>query len=476
MLIARAFGSDNHRPLPGLAPEHVAGRWLEGLSARAKLVLAALLFRISLDLCYVYYMNPVFAEHFLTPAPIDFKPLRYILSFALALLPATYLPSSKRDFSGIFFLIPMMFIYLPITSIFGLDAQRSIEPAVLANLAILISYVVVATRVSKGSIPLVRNGERIAVALSYAMVAYFIIYSVATGAIANINFDLSRMYEVRDANQEVLDVGVLSYLNLWAQKVCNPFLLTVGIQRKNKTMILVAVAMQIIFFAVTQHRDHLAAPVIVYLASQLYVRRLSIPGLLIVSSVLLTAVMAVSVAFQIDPLAELVVRRPFFVPSSLTYDWISFFSNQPKVYWSDGILGSFGHTRYSGQSVQWYIGYFVSGGTEVELNVGLVGTGFAQAGLFGIILYAAVLGVVVKIVNAMIHGGLPPFLPAALLFGPIGTAWGNTDLPTALLTHGVLISILLMWLYGSPAIRRRDWPVVAGSDAIASATLPPAGR
>lgn len=430
-------------------PVRSAVDWGYILSGRVKFVCAVVLFRLALDACYLFYMNPVFGTHFLTPMPIDFDPLRYLLSYTLAGLPATFVPYNKRDFSGIFFMIALMFIYIPITCMLGFDASKGYAPLLLALLAIVVSFLIARTELTSTKIPIVPNGEKIAIFISYAFVIYFLGYAVATGAIRNINFDFTKMYEYRDLTQEVLDVGFFSYLNLWAQKVFNPFILAVGIYRKNRLMIVGALLCQVFFFAVTQHRDHLVLPIVVYLASQLYVRRLTIPGLITWSAMLLGALLVLAVSIDIEPLPSLIIRRAFFVPASLTFDWINFFSNMPKVYWSDGILESFIHTRYSGQSVQWYIGYYLSHGMEVELNVGLIGTGFAQAGYLGVILYAAILGFIVKIVNTMIHSGLPAFLPAALLFGPIGTAWANTDLPTALLTHGIFVGIVVMWLYGA---------------------------
>jgi len=252
----------------------------------------------------------------------------------------------------------------------------------------------------------------------------------------------------------MLDFGIFSYLNLWTQKIFNPFLLAIGIYRKNRLMVIGAVAAQIFFFAVTQHRSHLFLPIIVYLASQLYVRKLSIAGLFAWSGMLLGALLVVSVAADLQALPALIIRRAFFVPSAITFEWVKFFSNLPKIYWSDGILRVFIHTRYSGESMPWYVGYYVSHGMQVAYNVGLVGTGYAQASYFGVILYAAILGFVVKIVNTMIHSGLPAFLPAALLFGPIRTAWADADVLTAVLSHGIFMGIVVMWLYGSQNARR----------------------
>ncbi|PWG02102.1 hypothetical protein [Sphingosinicella humi] len=424
-------------------------------SSRFKFVFALLFFRVVLDLCYVFYMHLAFGTHFLTPMPLAFDPFRYLMSYVIAIIPSLFVPYDKRDFSGMFFLIVLLFLYIPMTCMFGLDVQKSYTAIIMCLIAIATCFVISKVELTNARLPIFANGEKYAIFISYIFVAYFVLYVFYSGALSNVNFDLEKMYDYRELSTEILDTGIFAYLNLWTQKIFNPFILAIGIYRRNRLMVITAILAQIFFFAVTQHRSHLFLPILVYLASQLYVRRVSISGLIAGSGILIGTLLSVTVVMELETIPSLVIRRAFFVPASITFDWIEFFSDLPKIYWSDGILSFFIDTRYNGQSIPWYIGYYVSNGMEVAFNVGLIGSGYAQAGYFGVILYAVILGLMVKMVNTMIHSGLPAFLPAALLFSPVRVAWADADVLTALLSHGIFVGIVVMWLYGSHNASRR---------------------
>lgn len=421
------------------------------IAARTKYVAAILLFRIVLDGCYIFYMNPVFGTHFLTPMPLAYNPIRHLISYALAIIPALFVPDDKEDFSGIFYLAALMFLYVPMTCMFGFDSTSNYTAVLLSLVAIVVSFLVCKTDLTRARLPVFRNGERYAVIICYGFLAYFLIYSVVTEAVLNINFDLSKIYDLRKLSEETLDSGILAYPNLWTQEAFNPLLLAIGIYRKKRLMVVGALAAQIFFFGITQHRSHLFVPIMIYLALQLYVRRWSIAGFFTWSALLLASVLLLTLAFQLELLPALFIRRTFFVPASVTFQWVEFFSGAPKIHWADRVLSVFIHNQYTGQLMPWYVGYYVSNGMEVAFNDGLIGAGYAHAGLFGVILYAAILGFFVKIVNTMIHSGLPAFLAVAVLFGPTRAAWADSDLLTVLLSHGFLAGIVVMWVYGSQA-------------------------
>ena len=87
-------------------------------------------------------------------------------------------------------------------------------------------------------------------------------------------------------------------------------------------------------------------------------------------------------------------------------------------------------------------------GREISFNSGIIGAGFAQAGLLGVAFYAIVVGWIIKFVNSLIRQGVPVFVATALLIAPIRTAWADSDLFTALLSHGIIVSLVVLWLLG----------------------------
>lgn len=418
------------------------------LSARFRFVLAVILFRVSLDVCYVFYVNPAFESHFLMPMRLDFDVLRYCLSYALVVGLALFLPHGNRSFSGIAFMVAMIFVFVPMTAMYGLDRHLPADAVLAGLVAIVLCYFATTLRIVRVRTPLAKSGRTAAVAAAFCFVMLFVAWSVVSGAVANISFDLTQIYTYREIASGLLDVGLMSYVSIWAQKVFNPFLLAYGLYRRNNLLVLFAIVMQIYFFGVTQHRIHLFVPVLVFMVYWLYALKISIARLYLMASAGVVGILVLTLAANLDAVAAIVLRRAFFVPASAAFDWVAYFADKPKVLFADNLLEGVTNSAYTGKSLPFLLGDHMAPGREISFNSGIIGAGFAQVGLLGVAFYAIVLGWIIKFVNSLIRQGVPVFVAAALLIAPIRTAWADSDLFTALLSHGIVVSLVVLWLLG----------------------------
>lgn len=410
-------------------------------------IAAVLVFRLALDLAYYFYVSPAFFDDPITTMLIKFNAERYLLSIVLVVTPAMFVPFGKRDLSGIYFMAAMIFLYIPMTSIVAFNDQLPIEPVLITLLAIAVSLVFVNLPLIP-LLPMARNGERSAIQVSAAAVMLFIFWSIYSGAASNINLDLAQIYGFREANSELLDVGVWAYLNLWAEKIFNPLLFAIALYRRSLAMILLTLVVQLYFFAVTQHRIHLFAPILTYMIYLLYQRSITLTQLYFYSAIALVVILAVALSFGLDTAASLLIRRALYVGASVTIDWISYFTEASKIYWSDRYLLGRAPTEYTGVNLPYFMGHVKFPETPFAFNVGMVGAGYSHAGIWGVALYAALLGLIVNFVNRLIKRGLPAYIAAAILIGPLRTAWADSDLLTTLLSHGVIVAILIFALLG----------------------------
>lgn len=411
-------------------------------------VLAAMFFRVSLDVSYIYYMHPVFETHFLTPMAIDFDYTRFAISHLIVLFAASFVPNGKLNLSGIFFMSALMFLLIPMTVMFGFNRQIPIDAILAVLLAIGICYVVINSHFYHVRIPLAKTDRPISMFVAIGFVFLFLVWSVISGAASAINFDLAQIYLYRESAGALLDVGVMAHINLWAQKVFNPYLLAHGLYKRNKAIIVFAIGMQVYFFGVTQHRAHLFVPILVYMVYRLYSSNISLARLFAYSAVAVLGFLALALATDLDAAPAIILRRAFFVPASVTFDWVAFFAERPKVYFSDNLLAGFSSSVYQKESLPLFVGQVIAPGRKLAFNCGMVGAGFAQMGFIGVGVYAFILGVAIKFVNALIRGGVPVFIAAAILFAPLRTAWADSDLFTALLSHGIIVCIVVLWLIG----------------------------
>jgi len=406
-----------------------------------------LFFRLALDFAYISYVSPAFLRDPITPMTINFDIQRYLFSIVLLVVPALFVPQGKRDLSGIYFMTVMIFFYIPLTSMFGFNSQIAIGPILISLFAIAVSLIFIHFPFIP-ILPLARNGERRAIYISATGVLAFIAWSIYSGVIFHINLDLVQMYGFRESNSQLLDVGIWAYLGLWAEKIFNPLLFAIALYRRSPTMILLTLAVQFFFFAVTQHRIHLFTPILTYMIYLLYKRSITLSELYFYSAIALLAILATALYFNLDTPASLMIRRALYVGASVTIDWITHFKDAAKVYWTDRYLFGRTPTEYTGVDLPYFMGHVKSPDTPFAFSVGMVGAGYSQAGVLGVALYAGLLGLIVGFVNRLITRGLPAYIAAAILIGPLRTAWADSDLLTTLLSHGIIIAILILTLLG----------------------------
>jgi hypothetical protein len=422
--------------------------------SRGFFVLSVLSFRITLDLCYIYYLADKFLDDPITPMPLNVDPAQLAISYLLLLPVALLVPHDKKNLNGIFFLAALAFLYVPMTSMIGLNAEKDVTMMLIVCFAVLVSLGWIALPNVRLPMLAVENGPRAAYLLSIGFVAVFVAWSIISGAIHGLSMSLTDIYLHREDSSSVLDAGAMAYVNLWAQKVFNPFLLAIGLFYRRRALVLVCLALQAYFFAVTQHRTHLFVPVLVFLVYLLYSRPFRITHIYYLMSLSLAGVLMASLYFDLDDLPAIVLRRAFFVAPSVTYDWIDYFKANPHVYFADNLLRNYIASMYTGENLPSLMSQLVFSGKEFGFNVGLVGAGYAQLGMAGVFLYATLVGLFVWLANGLIRRGLPVFIAAAVLFDPLRTAWADSDVFTAILSHGILAGLVLIWVYGGTARRR----------------------
>jgi hypothetical protein len=382
------------------------------------------------------------------PFELALNSTHYFLSIALALAAACVTPFDKLNVSGAFYLIAMIFVYIPLTATYGLDAARPITP-VLATL-IAISVSLVASRVTEPLIALsvISNGKRIAITLSLMAVGMFIGWSIYSGAARQLNFDMSSVYEYRRDAGAILDTGLMAYTNSWAQKVFNPFLFCIALYHRKWSFVAGTLFIQLFFFAVTSHRSHLFLPVLCVLMWGLYSRDISLTRVIVSVGFVFAAALLIVVQFEADQFGAIVIRRALFVPSSATFSWFAYFSEYEKIVWTDRILSGIAESKYTGVRIPYLLGDYYAPNKDVSFNNGLVSSGYSHAGFVGVVVYSVIIGYILGVANYLVRRGVPVWIAVAILAGPFRTAWADSDLFASLLTHGILIAIVLIWIHG----------------------------
>lgn len=417
-------------------------RLIKQLEPKRWVVIFAILFKILLGYSYVNFVSPVFLyagmsyEFSLVKYTESWLIFFFFLYFSPALLtkPSDYLIT----FLNFSYLAPLLVFYS------HADANRVHLYYVLLSMTLI--HIFKSGRLIK--FPFVKQGKLVAYSILVFGISLVSGWMVLSGGLVFFNLDLTRVYEYRSDVGDVINDGVMGYLNVWATKVFGPVLLAIFLWRKYYILSIMVFLLYVFWFGVSSHKSVLFYPFMVTFIWMWFrhTRALSlIPiGMLVV---LLVSISSFLIFDQIF-VSSMLIRRAFFVPAHLTFVYFEFFSQNEFVYWSNSILSGFFEYNYN-LSTAHLIGDYL--GTEAAANNSFLATGYMHAGLFGVILYGILGGLIFRTFDSLAQDGVPPWFAVCCLIVPSYSFLISSDLPTALLTHGIGMSIVILFLLRSKA-------------------------
>lgn len=294
-------------------------------------------------------------------------------------------------------------------------------------------------------------------ALSGAFIAAFVLF----GGFRYFNLDFARVYEFRDEAAASLPKG-FDYLSTTFSNTVVPLGLAISLHYKNRLNAVLFAVVSIIMFGLTSHKVMFFTPFVVAAVFFLTSYRQKYSTILYGFCVI-TAIVAASVLFipNFSPssiwgwLENLFIRRTLMVPAMLDYSYISFFADHDKYYWSTskitlGLLDP----PHNGVSPPEIIGLVHFGSSAAWADTGYIGSGFAQAGLLGAIIYAIAVGLTISIFQSFSRDlGIP--LVAAATLGLFATMVHSSDYVSLFLTHGLMLALIILMSLQGEGVNRQ---------------------
>lgn len=148
------------------------------------------------------------------------------------------------------------------------------------------------------------------------------------------------------------------------------------------------------------------------------------------------------------------------IPALLDYYHLDFFSVHHVIAWADSRLSLGLSTNPYGMPSAYVIGQMYFGDPNVGANTGFIGSGYAQAALFGSLLYSVGAGLTLALINAHSKYQGVPFV-TAMMTNQILTMYVSTDFVTLFVSHGMIISFLLLGVIEPSTAQATDKPVQA---------------
>ncbi|WP_086482143.1 hypothetical protein [Oceanospirillum sanctuarii] len=399
-----------------------------------------LLFKVVLDYSYA---SVVSFEYSYSGFHYNFETKRFLFAWFLYFIGLIFIAPKVRLrlVSDYFVLTAYLAVLTPIIVIYGLDCERVFFPVLVTFLAVwLIS---VFSKISFPiKVPVVCGGENIAVIISLVFVVFLVFWYFYTGVVVNLDF--SKVYLYRNYNSELSSFGVFAYTNTWTYQVFNIFLIVISLKYRRFLLCFLLLFVQVFFFAASTHKSILFYPILVFgvwYYFRFYSSLMVVP--VVFSFVIFLGLFSYHMFGDIW-LSSLFSRRVFFVPANLTYVYIEFFDFNEKVYWSNSILSRFLDYPYS-SSVSRVIGSYL-GDDSLGANNGFVASGYAHAGLFGVLIYAILTSFVFSLLNNLSKYGVQNWVVLSMSIIPVRALLISSDLFTTLLTHGFIMSVFLVVL------------------------------
>lgn len=376
--------------------------------------------------------------------------VNYVHFYSSLLVIAFFVFISPRVFDARSYLLnlTMTINLIPSLVLYALGGMR-FGFAMVGWVALAVVFLVSALpmrRITAGSI-----SSKKLLYLTSAFILIFLLSFLPFGGIRNFNLDINEVYNLRDEVSANLP-SIFNYLTPIISKAVIPFAVAAALFYRKYTAAIVFSMTGILVFGFTTHKGAIFYPlmaVFIYFAlkksmSYSYILALII-GLICVSFFDVYMISENSTNGLFGLYSNFLVRRSIMVPSLLDYNYIEFFSENPWFFWSSSKLSLGLISQPYAVTAPYVIGEAFLGSLEAGANTGYIGSGFAQAGIWGTLLYAIGVGLVVAYINAQSRTiGLP--LVAAIMTAPAVTMFSSTDFITLFLTHGMIVSLLLLSL------------------------------
>ncbi|MGB9872486.1 MAG: hypothetical protein ACPLYD_12580 [Anaerolineae bacterium] len=423
------------------------------LSKRVALVCAAtLLFRGMLDLLYVRYVALFYAGDF----PFsEIAVFRLLESYTVALLLCIWIAGSlyrRWRPSGIVIVLYFIVVVVPLSSQYGLaDAPAVLMYAVAGSIALL---TIVTELHPKLKVPKPSRGiVYMAITGLFGICAYVYGWLMFTGGLGRLNWNLLMVYEVRSEYTQRLG-PFMGYFVPWQAYVINIYGLLYALWRKSYWLMGLAAVAQLLLFGMTGHKSFLLAPCLVGGVYLIWQKKNAIFWVIIAASLLVSASYGYFLITGNEFVPSLFVRRLFFVPARLHVLYYDFFSqpNHPFYMLSDSILRGLLENPY-GMPMPHVIA-LTYWSREFWPDVGYLGDAYGNFGLLGMFVFSTILGVVLRIVDS-VGSHLPPHFVAAAI-ATHAMALTESALFTSMLTHGLILAVLMLWIIPAVYVRIKE--------------------
>jgi len=397
---------------------------------------------------YVTAVEPAFGyQGFLYYPPTA---LEWILLLLLVLLPALLVPQKVDDLSGYLYMLMLYLVYLPtiLVSTVRYPGLRSEFLGLHMLLFLAITILGIFSKFPAAKAPRPRFSP-----FSWSGAVFALVAAVYAALVAKFGLRPPPSpldpYDVRLAAREL---GALTgYLLRAASNVIAPAVLVWGLygsRRLRPWLVGLSLVLFLLVYSFDGTKSTLFSPVLIVFLWLAHRRRWPTNRLLAAAIALIWLGVALDALLGKSVFTAIGIRRLALMPGLLTTYYYEYFVvlGQPLFFFSHSFLGAFFTNPY-GTTPAFQIAHTYFASEVMSANANFLADGVANLGAVGIPLLAFLAGGYVYLVRALAGGReeLALFLAAIPVF-----ALSNTSFFTTLLTHGLFLATLAVWIFPRP--------------------------
>lgn len=424
------------QPAPGAMPG------LLGWVTRSRLVSVGVVIVLYL-LLTVLYERAVAPRYSFGSFQINPRGDRWI-EFAIVLLSGFALPTDPRRMSEFFTWLSAIFLLIPAAV---LSAQQGSDRWALflmfggvGLVAALCQYLQI-SMTNFGIDPRRQSARVHLVILAGLMVG--VLAALALHVDGQMNFSFSSVYDYREDFNKSLFFP-LNYLLPFAAGPLAGLIVAGAMYQKRYGILASTVLAGVLFFAFSSHKAMLFYPIFavgIFLALSHRSAHLYLTGIFIVLSIL--TFLSVRTQWE-DLLGASFANRLVFVPAQIHYFFFREFAEIGPQFWAESRF-SMGLTQSDLPlpSVN-YIGLLMTGDPAIGANTGWIANGYMNAGVAGIVFYALILAVTMRIIDVLGERYGYSFIGAAFVI-PVFSFVNSIDLLAGFLTGGLGLLFIIFF-------------------------------
>lgn len=403
---------------------------------KALFFLAIFVYKVVIELVYLYRISPLFSYSLLTT---DVNIYKMLFSWVLCILLCYMIPTNEQKPSTYLYLFMTIIIWIPLISYYWMNNQSTVYVSCEMLCAIIVS---IWCRIKKRSFFIRRTTPRnlmdILFALYVLLSAYLIIQR---GGIDPRALDFRNVYLIRG---EYEDLGTVNgYLVNWCAKAFFPAMSSYMFLKKRKIAVTVSFVLQIGLYMAYGVKAFLASIVFLCLIYYLISRQYTLKSIVSVFSISNVAAYLLDIAGITDALRAFLPYRTLFIPAKNQFHYYEYFLTHDYLNLSGTFFGRLFSTYAYDKPIGFVVeAYFINSGSNG--NTGVFSYGFADFGFWGMVAVAFLVGFLFWFIDCTTYNVPIAFTVGALSYWVI--TMNDNSLLITMITGGFIFLIVLLML------------------------------